>query len=167
MIINMPDLVKHLRTRGGKLVVCTSGGYDPIHPGHISCIQQSARLKGEHGILVVVVNGDEFLQAKKGKPFQNQDVRCRIVDAIAGVDYTMPFRPSDSTDSTVCEALAAIKPDLFTKGGDREPTSCHKTGSLRNIPEWKICQEHNIAVAYNVGHKKDWSSSDMLRDWKK
>ena len=52
------------------VVVATSGGYDPIHPGHVTCIVEST----EHGdTLVVIVNGDDFLKNKKGKPFQDID----------------------------------------------------------------------------------------------
>ena len=50
------------------IIVCTSGGYDPIHPGHLSCILES-RKYGD--TVVVIVNGDTFLKNKKGKPFKN------------------------------------------------------------------------------------------------
>lgn len=69
-------------------IVATSGGFDPIHPGHINSLQESRRY-GD--IVVAVVNGDLFLTAKKGKPFQNLEARCLIVSAIAGVDFVVPF----------------------------------------------------------------------------
>lgn len=133
-------------------IVCTSGGFDPIHPGHASCIIESKK----HGdTLVVVVNGDAFLAAKKGKPFQDLNTRCLIVSSIREVDYVVPFEIKD--DMTVCEALRRVKPAVFTKGGDRTDYS--------NIPEWKVCQELGIQIVPQVGLKKLWSSSDFIKDW--
>ena len=135
-------------------IVCTSGGYDPIHPGHISCLVESCKY-GD--VLVVIVNGDSFLRAKKGKPFQDIATRCDIVSSIIGVDYVIPFEIED--DMTVSVALAQIKPAVFTKGGDRS--------SRDNIPEWSVCQELGIEVVFGVGREKKWSSSSFLDNWKK
>lgn len=133
-------------------IVLTSGGFDPIHPGHISSIQESGRF-GD--VVVVVVNGDAFLEAKKGKAFQDLATRCAIVSALRGVDVVVPFEIEG--DSTVREALRRIRPDVFTKGGDRiDHTS---------IPEWDVCQELGIELVSGVGADKDWSSSWFLDDW--
>lgn len=149
-IISFADFAK-IRDSLGK-IVATSGGYDPIHPGHATCIIDSKK----HGdTLVVIVNGDAFLTAKKGKPFQNLATRCRLVSCIREVDYVVPFEIEN--DNTVCEALRQIRPHIFTKGGDRTDFS--------NIPEWDICQEHQIEIVPQVGLKKNWSSSDFLREW--
>ena len=133
-------------------IVCTSGGYDPILPGHLTCIVESQR----HGdTLVVVVNGDAFLTAKKGRPFQDLETRCRIVSCVRGVDYVVSFEIEG--DQTVCEALRKIRPHAFTKGGDRT--------DYTNIPEWDVCQEIGCEIVPQVGLDKAWSSSDFLRDW--
>lgn len=135
-------------------IVATSGGFDPIHPGHISSLQESRRFGDA---MVAVVNGDWFLSAKKGKPFQDLDTRCSIVSAIKGVDYVIPFEIEG--DTTVTEALRRLKPHVFTKGGDRvDPSS---------IPEWGVCQELGIEVVSGVGDAKRWSSSWFLDDWSK
>lgn len=130
----------------------TSGGYDPIHPGHISCIIES---KKYGDVVVVVVNGDSFLTAKKGKPFQNLETRSLIVSGIAGVDYVIPFEIKD--DPTVNKALEVIRPDVFTKGGDRV--------DAKSIPEWEVCKKHNIKIISGVGEDKQWSSSWFLNEW--
>src|SRR6266404_4664947 len=104
-------------------IVATSGGFDPIHPGHISCFIES---KKYGDTLVVIVNGDGFLIAKKGRPFQNLKTRCQIVSGVREVDYVIPFEIEG--DRTVSKALGAIKPDVFTKGGDRIDD--------KTIPEW-------------------------------
>ncbi len=133
-------------------IVATSGGFDPIHPGHISCILQS-RQYGD--TVVVIVNGDGFLTRKKGKPFQDLGTRSLIVSALREVDYVVPFEIED--DQTVIMALEQLKPHVFTKGGDRiDETS---------IPEWETCKKHNIKVISGVGLDKNWSSSTFLSDW--
>lgn len=135
-------------------VVLTSGGYDPIHPGHISCILDS-RAYGD--TVVVVVNGDAFLRAKKGRPFQDVSTRCLIVSALRGVDYVVPFEIE--SDQTVRVALEALHPDVFTKGGDRV--------DAETIPEWETCRRLGIEVVTGVGLDKQWSSSDFLADWER
>lgn len=133
-------------------IVCTSGGFDPIHPGHITCIHES---KSYGDTVVVVVNGDSFLKNKKGKSFMDLKTRSQIVSYIKGVDYVIPFEIEN--DSTVSVALEKLKPHVFTKGGDRiDETS---------IPEWKTCEQNNIKIISGVGHRKDWSSSDFLKEW--
>ncbi len=149
-IISIENLIAK-RSSLGK-IVCTSGGFDPIHPGHVSCIRES---KKYGDTLVVVVNGDTFLRNKKGKPFMDINTRCHIVSHINGVDYVVPFEIEN--DQTVCVALEKIKPHIFTKGGDRiDETS---------IPEWNICKNQGTEIISGVGMDKLWSSSDFLREW--
>ena len=149
-IVELDDFCRLRDTLG--TVVCTSGGFDPIHPGHATCIVESKRFADT---LVVVVNGDAFLRAKKGRPFQDLRTRCQIVACLRGVDYVVPFEIED--DPTVCEALRRIRPNVFTKGGDRT--------DLSNIPEWDVCQEVGARIESGVGLQKDWSSSDFLTEW--
>lgn len=151
-ILSFEEIDK-IRNDLGK-IVATSGGYDPIHPGHASCIIES---KQYGDTLIVIVNGDDFLTRKKGKPFMDLKTRCHLVACIREVDIVVPFEIKN--DSTVCEALRRLKPNVFTKGGDRTDIS--------NIPEWSICQELNIEIVTRVGFDKDWSSSDLLADWGK
>ncbi len=149
-IVSFEDFEK-FRPKLGK-IVATSGGFDPIHPGHISCIIDS---KKYGDTLVVIVNGDAFLTAKKGRPFQNLETRSLIVSGLAGVDYVVPFEIKN--DQTVSKALAALKPHVFTKGGDRV--------DQESIPEWETCQKHNIEIISGVGADKQWSSSWFLKEW--
>lgn len=149
-IISLSDFAG-IRPSLGKIVM-TSGGYDPIHPGHISCIIESKKYGDK---VVVVVNGDSFLTAKKGKPFQNLETRSLIVSGIAGVDYVVPFEIKN--DQTVNKALEVIKPDVFTKGGDRV--------DAESIPEWEVCKKYGIKIVTGVGEEKKWSSSWFLNEW--
>lgn len=133
-------------------IVSTSGGYDPLHPGHASSIIES---KGYGDTLVVIVNGDAFLRAKKGKPFMDLITRCQIVASVRGVDYVVPFEIED--DQTVCVALRRLRPHVFTKGGDRT--------DYTSIPEWTVCEELGIRLVPQVGLNKAWNSSDFLKEW--
>lgn len=149
-IVSLDEFAK-LRPKLGK-IVATSGGYDPIHPGHISLIIDS---KQYGDTLVVIVNGDWFLTAKKGKPFQNLVTRSLIVSGIKNVDYVIPFEIED--DMSVNEALKIIKPHVYTKGGDTVDPS--------TIREWEVCQANKTKVVFGVGEDKEWSSSWFTEDW--
>ncbi len=149
-IISFEEFDK-IRDTLGK-IVCTSGPFDPMHPGHASCIYES---KQYGDTLVVIVNGDNFLRVKKGKAFMDLKTRSHLVSFIKGVDYVIPFEIEN--DQTVTQALKKIRPHVFTKGGDRFDE--------KTIPEWTVCQEHNIQIIPGVGFSKQWSSSDLLKEW--
>jgi len=159
------DIKTFSRLRGTMVgpIGMTSGGFDPIHPGHVSSIQhasrtlwtkrQTAHCKPE---LVVVVNGDGFLRTKKGYEFMDLKTRCQIVAGIQGVDIVIPFE-AEGGDNTVIKAIEAIKPHFFFKGGDRT--------NIENIPEWEVCQANGIQIVTDTGSDKCWSSSEILARW--
>ncbi|TSC61576.1 MAG: Bifunctional protein hldE [Parcubacteria group bacterium Gr01-1014_48] len=148
------DEFKKIRDTLRGTIVATSGGFDPIHPGHISCIIES---KKYGDILVVAVNGDNFLRLKKGKPFQDIATRASIVSSIRGIDYVIPF-DADKDDISACVAIEGIRPHIFTKGGDRD---------FASLPtdEQRLFLKYNIKLITNVGADKRWSSSTFLKEW--
>lgn len=131
-----------------------SGGFDCLHPGHISYLEESAKRCDN---LIIVVNGDEFLRRKKGKPFIPLKDRCFIINALRVAHYVIPFNPSNPSDSTVNDAIEILRPNFFFKGGDRV--------DKKTIPEWDICEKIGTIVVTGVGDPKLWSSSDYLKDW--
>ena len=143
---------EELRPKLGRIVV-TSGGFDPIHPGHLSCFHAAKKLGDT---LVVIVNGDAFLRTKKGKVFQDLETRSLIVSAVTDVDYVVPFEIEN--DQTVNIALARLRPHVFAKGGDRKDAA--------TIPEWEACAKYGIKLVRGVGADKRWSSSELLKKWK-
>jgi len=149
-IVTLEEFAK-LRPELGK-VVAASGGFDPVHPGHLSYLIASKELGDT---LAVIVNGDWFLSAKKGRPFQDLETRCQIVSAIRGVDYVIPFEIKN--DMSVSKALEIMKPDVFANGGDRD-----KPESIR---EWTVCEKLGIKPIFGVGLDKKWSSSWFLKAW--
>jgi cytidyltransferase-like protein len=153
-VISLKDFPTERGQLGDKKIIAASGGFDPVHPGHISYLIESKKL-GD--VLVVIVNGDAFLTTKKGKPFQNLQQRCSIVSALPGVDYVIPFEIDN--DMTVGKALEIVRPHAFANGGDRS--------DKHTVPEWAICKKHNIEFVTGVGLEKKWSSSDLLSKWTK
>jgi D-beta-D-heptose 7-phosphate kinase/D-beta-D-heptose 1-phosphate adenosyltransferase len=138
----------------GKVVV-VSGGFDPVHIGHVRMFEEAKALVGTEGRLVVVLNCDAWLVRKKGKAFMQQDDRAEIIRAFACVDDVYILE-SDRND--VGEALEHIKPHIFANGGDRRNT--------QDIPEAVVCEKHGIEMVFNIGEGgKIRSSSELLRNY--
>ena len=125
--------------------VAISGYFDPIHVGHLEYIELSKKL-GDY--LIVIVNNNHQCVLKKGKPFMDEKDRIKIVEAIEWVDEVFL---SIDMDKTVCKSLEAIKPNIFTNGGDR---------TIEEIPESILCKKYGIEILDGLG-KKIRSSSDL------
>jgi D-beta-D-heptose 7-phosphate kinase/D-beta-D-heptose 1-phosphate adenosyltransferase len=134
-------------------IVVVSGGFDPIHIGHVRYLQEAREL-GDR--LVVILNSDEFLQQKKGRIFMSFPERMMILNAIRFVDDVVK---AIDRDQSVCLTLGALKMAylkdemIFAKGGDR---------TLGNIPEKKICEDLDIKMIFGVGGGKIQSSSELV-----
>ena len=119
-------------------IVAVSGYFDPIHVGHIEYLELAKNLGDK---LIVIVNNDHQCRLKKGKPFMDEKDRLKIVESLRIVDEV--FLSIDK-DKTVCKSLEYIKPDIFANGGDR---------SLKEIPETKVMNKHNILMVDGLGEK--------------
>ncbi len=128
-----------------KLVV-VSGGFDPLHCGHLQMFEEAGKL----GRLMVVVNSDQFLIRKKGYCFMPLADRLKIAASIRGVWVAIP---AIDKDDTICKTLEFIKPHIFANGGDR---------TLLNIPECEVCRKLGIKMVFGVGGVKVQSSSSLI-----
>lgn len=133
-------------------IVCVSGGFSPIHIGHIRYFKDAKKLGDK---LIVILNTDEFLKTKRGVVFIPYQERKEIIESIKYVDKVV--RCIDK-DQSVCKTLKSLKPDIFAKGGDR---------TLGNIPERAICEELGIEMVFGVGGGKIQSSSWLLKNYDK
>ena len=127
-------------------VIAVSGGFDPIHFGHVRMIQEAAT----HGDVVVIANSDEWLTRKKGYVFMPFEERREILLAFKGVVYVTK---AEDSDDTVCDSLRSLQPDIFANGGDRKGD---------NVPEVALCNELEIDMLWNCGGGKIQSSSDLV-----
>ncbi|MEK7546567.1 MAG: adenylyltransferase/cytidyltransferase family protein [Patescibacteria group bacterium] len=141
------------KKKNGKVIVAVSGGFDPIHVGHIRLFQNAKRFGDK---LVVILNNDNWLRKKKGFIFMPQDERREVIKAIDGVDGVfLTKHPKNPSDMSVCAELLEIKPHIFANGGDR---------SKDNIPEVEICRSIGCKMIFNIGQGgKVQSSSWLLR----
>lgn len=132
-------------------IIAVSGGFDPIHIGHVRMIQEAAALGDE---LVVIINNDNWLMQKKGFVFMPQDQRKEIIEAIAGVSrVVLTSHEQGCEDMSVCAALREVQPHVFANGGDR---------FADNIPEAILCREYQIETVFNIGRGGKVQSSSWL-----
>lgn len=140
-----------------KTVVIITGGFDPLHSGHLSYIN-AARELGD--ILIVGVNSDEWLARKKGRSFMPFEDRIAIIGALEGVDYAIPFNDRDDSAKDTITWARKVFPQskiIFANGGDR---------TLNNIPEMDAVDD-NIEFVFGIGGTdKANSSSWILEEWK-
>lgn len=134
------------RPRFKNPTVLLSGGFDPIHAGHIRMILDASK----HGDVWIVANSDDWLMRKKGFVFMDWYERAEILGAIKGVARVFHV---DDADNTVCEAISRLKPDYFANGGDRGKS---------NTPEQDVCESLGIKMLWGVGGDDKTSSSSDL-----
>lgn len=134
-----------------------TGGFDPLHSGHINYINRAKEL-GD--ILVVGVNSDDWLSRKKGRAFMPVLERCAVVKNLRAVDFVITFDDRDGTAKNAIEMVRQSYPGdqiIFANGGDRTD---------KNIPEMDIADD-NVKFVFGVGgFDKANSSSWILEEWK-
>lgn len=139
--------------RKKKVTVTVSGGFDPIHIGHVRLFQEARKFGDE---LVVILNNDNWLKKKKGYVFMPQKERKEIIESLVGVDRVVVTKHSkNSRDMSVCAELLKIRPDIFANGGDRKHD---------NIPEVPICEAMGCQMVFNVGKGGKVQSSSWLTE---
>lgn len=139
-------------------IVIVTGGFDPIHSGHIAYIEAASKL----GRVIVGLNSDDWLKRKKGQEFMPYDERYSVVSNLKYVMATLPF---DDFDNTACDVIVKAKklfPNnkiVFANGGDR---------TSDNIPEMeRFKDDPQVEFAFGVGgENKKNSSSWILNEWK-
>ena len=140
-------------------VVLVTGGFDPLHSGHIEYFK-AARELGDH--LVVGVNSDDWLTRKKGRPFMPFEERAAIVKELACVDEVIGFNDDDDSACKAIGQVLATKGSswtvVFANGGDRTNTTTPEYTTYGNA--------NDVEFVFGVGGEdKKNSSSWILKEW--
>ncbi len=143
-----------------KVISIVSGGFDPIHPGHIMMMEECKKFSD---YLIVGVNSNKWLTRKKGNFFMDINHRLYVVSRLKSVEETMEFNDDDETASDLLrKVFSKYKKEkiIFANGGDRSDPS--------KVRELKVAEELGIELKFGVGgNHKESSSSDLLGRWKK
>jgi len=140
-------------------IILVSGGFDPIHSGHINLIEEASR----YGEVVVLLNSDDWLVQKKGKEFLPYNERKKIMNALKNVIDVIAFDDSDKTCIDGIRKGIRKYPNRkikFANGGDRK-------NDTTPAPETIYCQKNKVEVLWGIGgNNKANSSSWILQKWK-
>lgn len=141
-----------------KNMIILSGGFDPIHKGHVRMFKEASL----NGMVVAGLNSDQWLIRKKGKFFMPFVERKEILESIKYIDLVKSF---DDSDDTACSLINKINNEysenyniFFGNGGDR---------TNQTTPEIKFCNDNNIDLIWGLGGGKIQSSSELLKNWYK
>jgi cytidyltransferase-like protein len=138
-------------------VILVTGGFDPLHSGHIAYFESAKQLGGK---LIVGVNSDSWLARKKGRSFMPYDERVTVVRNLRMVDDIVAFNDDDNSSGDAIIQVRKLYPDahiVFANGGDR---------TKENIPEMSVIDD-NLEFMFGVGgDNKANSSSWILQEWK-
>jgi len=158
-----------------KSIIVLSGGFDPVHKGHLRMFREASNLGHQ---VIVGLNSDEWLTRKKGKPFMDFEERKEILEGFKYVNQVLPFDDSDDTASDLIRRVYDIYNSdaheyeysdaghmgmidyyqiYFANGGDR---------TKENIPEIPVCKELDVTMLWGVGGGKIQSSSWLINGGK-
>lgn len=135
----------------GPVWVAVSGGFDPLHIGHVRMFEEARKLGDK---LVVIMNNDNWLKLKKGFAFMPEKERKEIIESFPFVDrVVLTGHKKNDTDMSICRTLEKVRPDIFANGGDR---------TKGNIPEYALCKKLGIKMIFTVGRGGKVQSSSWM-----
>ena len=163
-------MTQKIRNDWNKNVIIVSGGFDPIHKGHMRMFREAANLGHQ---VIVGLNSDEWLTRKKGKPFMEFYERKEILEGIKYISSVVKF---DDNDDTACSLIHQVRSTYnggmfnhdhefnnptgrsdyqiyFANGGDR---------TKDNVPELNTCRELDVTMLWGIGGGKIQSSSWLI-----
>ena len=162
-----------IRNNWRKNIIILSGGFDPVHIGHIRMFREASNL-GHH--VIVGLNSDGWFIRKKGKPFMPFEERKEVLESIQYVNQVLPF---DDSDDTACDLIRKVR-NLYNQDDfDYNPSDVGHAGFLdyykiyfanggdrttKNVPEMGVCKELDVTMLWGVGGGKIQSSSDLINN---
>lgn len=141
-----------------KIIVAVSGGFDPIHVGHVRLFNEAKALGDE---LVVILNNDNWFGIKGRALFMSGIERKEVIEALRSVDRVILSKHESSEkkfdkstiEYSVCRELEELKPDIFANGGDRFED---------DVPEVGVCKKIGCKMVFNIGEGGKAQSSSWL-----
>ena len=158
-------------TNWRKSIIVLSGGFDPVHKGHLRMFREASNLGHQ---VIVGLNSDDWLTRKKGKPFMKFEERKEILESFKYVNQVLPFDDSDDTASDLIRRVHSLYDGeehdhnysdaghmgmvgyydiYFGNGGDR---------TSDNVPEMIVCKELDVTMLWGIGGGKVQSSSWLI-----
>ena len=131
-----------------------SGGFDPVHLGHLRMLQEAKKLSDK---VIVLLNNDAWLVKKKGKPFMNENQRKEILSEFKSITKVIIQNSSDKSSNQAIEDFVQNNPNksiCYCNGGDRS--------NIKNILESKICKKLGVSLEFGVGGEEKVESSSQL-----
>jgi D-beta-D-heptose 7-phosphate kinase/D-beta-D-heptose 1-phosphate adenosyltransferase len=138
-------------------IVVVSGGFDPVHVGHVRMLEEAKAL-GDR--LIVLANSDHWLRKKKGFVFMPEQERKEILESMRWVDEVIITSHGENPhDMSVAADLERLRPDVFANGGDRKPEQTDIP-----TPEYEVAARLGIELVFNIGRGgKVQSSSELVK----
>lgn len=141
----------HKKAGGKPIIVAVSGGFDPLHAGHVRLFKAAKKIGDK---LIVILNNDHWLKKKKGFVFMPEWERKEVIESLKMVDEVIISRhPRNPKDMSVNYELKKLRPHIFANGGDRTP---------KNIPEVPVCKKIGCKMIFGVGEGGKIQSSSWL-----
>ncbi|MGC9599001.1 MAG: adenylyltransferase/cytidyltransferase family protein [Minisyncoccia bacterium] len=151
--------MKRKTARRKKKVVAVSGGFDPIHIGHVRLFERAKSLGDE---LVVILNNDNWLRKKKHHAFMPDYERMEVIKALRPVDrVVLTKHGKNPKDMSVSRELRELRPHILANGGDRNKKDAANPASSL-YKDINTCKELGIATVFNVGDGGKVQSSSWL-----
>ena len=159
---------KGLNSKKSHKIVMVSGGFDPVHIGHVRLFNEAKRLGDE---LVVIINNDNWKRKKRKHVFMPDHERKEIIEAFSAVDKVFISEhgenPEGPKEMSVSKELLKIKPHIFANGGDRNEEDAKNPNSSLYY-DIETCKNLGIEMVFSIGHGgKIQSSSELLKDYLK
>lgn len=139
--ITFSEEIRPKLKREGKVIALCHGVFDLVHPGHVIHLQQAKQMAD---ILIVSITSAEYVRKGPGRPYFNDEMRLKVLEALECVDYVML-----SEGYTVDDIVESVKPDLYIKGQEYAKESEDITGKM--TAERELVERYGGKVAYTTG----------------